>query len=301
MLIIIGWGSWLQIFAWSSIAHQFASGHSVFWRFSVSDFQVSNPAFSRGRQLVSFRFKITSLCQGTIKIKQQICTCMYLYIYCRPIHCKDFLWQEILVLLAGKLDCIGCSVRMMSSTLMLYIETKLVDLMIRRRAWSSFDIIVFNRCPCSPWVRLLNIALGFLGGTVWHSSFYLHLHLRKIWEPNIFSIITGRILVGMIATLVWDSNFHTLTAHSWMWSTQMCHTALGEIRHISATKKEGWPGLDKSDGRPKKKLSKGRERSFKYCQWPYININTHFHQLLDKMVAFGGWFHTGSQCKCHAL
>ena len=26
--------------------------------------------------------------------------------------------------------------------------------MIRERTWSSFDVIVFNRCPCSPWVRL---------------------------------------------------------------------------------------------------------------------------------------------------
>ena len=28
-------------------------------------------------------------------------------------------------------------------------------LMIRRRAWSSFDVIVFNRCPSRPWVKLL--------------------------------------------------------------------------------------------------------------------------------------------------
>ena len=35
------------------------------------------------------------------------------------------------------------------------------------------------------------------------------------------SIITGRILVGMITTLVWDSNLLTAIAHMWMWSTQM--------------------------------------------------------------------------------
>ena len=33
------------------------SEHSVCWRFGVSDFQGSNPTFSRGRQVVSLRFE----------------------------------------------------------------------------------------------------------------------------------------------------------------------------------------------------------------------------------------------------
>ena len=41
------------------------SGHSVSWRFGVSNFEDSNPSFSR----VSFRFEITSLGQNTITIK----------------------------------------------------------------------------------------------------------------------------------------------------------------------------------------------------------------------------------------
>ena len=34
-------------------------------------------------------------------------------------------------------------------------ERKLYHLKMHRRAWSSFDVIVFNRCPSSPWVRPL--------------------------------------------------------------------------------------------------------------------------------------------------
>ena len=35
-----------------------------------------------------------------------------------------------------------------------------------------------------------------------------------------------------------------------MWSTLMRHTALGAIGEISTPEKEGWPGLNKNDGRP---------------------------------------------------
>ena len=36
----------------------------------------------------------------------------------------------------------------------------------------------------------------------------------------------------------------------------------------------------------------GRERSFKYCQEPYIDIEIHFHQFWGETVVFAGWFHT---------
>ena len=55
----------------------------------------------------------------------------------------------------------------------------------------------------------------------------------------------------MIDTLVWDANLNMVTAHSWMRSTQKPHTAIGAIEETSTREKEGWPGLDKSDGRPK--------------------------------------------------
>ena len=44
------------------------------------------------------------------------------------------------------------TVRLISSTLILRYNVRLP---IRRRIWSSFDIIVFNRCPCDQLVRLL--------------------------------------------------------------------------------------------------------------------------------------------------
>ena len=48
---------------------RFVSGHSVCWRFAVSDVPASNHAFNRGRQLVSFQFdNLYFLCQS-IKIK----------------------------------------------------------------------------------------------------------------------------------------------------------------------------------------------------------------------------------------
>ena len=42
-----------------------------------------------------------------------------------------------------------------SSSLFWTAERKLFRLKMRRRARYSFDVIVFNRCPRSPWVRLL--------------------------------------------------------------------------------------------------------------------------------------------------
>ena len=36
-------------------------------------------------------------------------------------------------------------------------------------------------------------------------------------KPEHFSTIAGRILVVIIAALVWDGNLHTATAHSWRW------------------------------------------------------------------------------------
>ena len=64
----------------------------------------------------------------------------------------------------------------------------------------------------------------------------LGISLRESQRPEnwtIFPIITGRILAGMTATLVWNGNLHNATAHSWMWSTQMCHFALWAISEIS--------------------------------------------------------------------
>ena len=54
----------------------------------------------------------------------------------------------------------------------------------------------------------------------------------------------------MIAILVWNGDLHTATAHNWIWSTQMRHTAFTVIGEFSRSDEEGWPRQDKTDGRP---------------------------------------------------
>ena len=49
------------------------SGYSVYWLFSVSDFPASNPAFSRGRGLVSFYFENRLLGPEHRNLQQQTC------------------------------------------------------------------------------------------------------------------------------------------------------------------------------------------------------------------------------------
>ena len=56
-LLILGTGCRVQVLAWSLIAQSVFSRHSVYWRIGTWDPLGSNPAFSRGRQLVSFRFE----------------------------------------------------------------------------------------------------------------------------------------------------------------------------------------------------------------------------------------------------
>ena len=65
-------------------------------------------------------------------------------------------------------------------------------------------------------------------------------------------MIAGRILIGMIVSLFWDGNLTEwrLTAER---GQRKCATLpLGGIWEISTPEKEGWPGLDKSDGQPQK-------------------------------------------------
>ena len=112
---------------------------------------------------------------------------------------------------------------------------------------------------------------------------------RKNWIS--FSIITGWLAVGMISITFSDSNLHTTTAHSWMWSTQKRHTAFGAIGEISTPEKEGWPGLEKviTDHKP---LPEGRQKSSKHCQGPYNDFYIYLRRLWGKTVELVGWFHT---------
>ena len=124
----------------------------------------------------------------------------------------------------------------------------------------------------------------------------------SLWEgqksaKQIFSIIKGRILVGMITTLVRHSNLHTVTAHSLMWWTQIRHTAIGATGEINVSEKEGWLKLVKVM-MDHSTLSEGHENSSKCYQKPYADINIDFHQLRCKAIALLRWFHTiaGRQC-----
>ena len=47
--------------------------------------------------------------------------------------------------------------QLISSIFILEAERKLVCFMIQGRERSSFDVIVGNKCPRSPWVRLLRL------------------------------------------------------------------------------------------------------------------------------------------------
>ena len=97
--------------------------------------------------------------------------------------------------------------RLISSTLILDAESKLFHLMIQGRAWSVFDVIVFNRHSHSPWIRLL------FSLSSWHGTFemaacdtlaILDISLSdspRLENQTIFSIITEGTLVGMIATI----------------------------------------------------------------------------------------------------
>ena len=73
---------------------------------------------------------------------------------------------------------------------------------------SSFDVVVFNRCLPSPWVRLLLSRSWRMMFEMVHFDTLVILDI-SLWESRwpenwtIFSISTGRILVGRIATFVW--------------------------------------------------------------------------------------------------
>ena len=140
-----------------------------------------------------------------------------------------------------------------SPTPFLNAGRKLFRLMIRIRARSSLDVIVFNRCPRSPCVRLMlpRTRCKTVDCTPWHPSETRHLLPTdpKPGNRTIFSVITGRILVGRIVTMVWDLQ-QQLAAE--------CD------QHKRATlpitpEKEGWPGLDKSNGQSKRFLRGSRE------------------------------------------
>ena len=145
-------------------------------------------------------------------------------------------------------------VRLIDLTLILNAERKLFRLMIWKKARSSFDVIVFNWCPRNLWVRML---LSRTRCKIFRSTFdtpvILDISLWKSPRPEnctMFSIIAGRILVSMIASLSWNGNLHTMTAYNWMWSAQMRHTDFWCNCGNQHFWKRWLTGQDKSDGWP---------------------------------------------------
>ena len=161
-------------------------------------------------------------------------------------------------------------------------------LMIQGREWSSFDSIVFNRRPCTLWIRLLlwRTRRRPLWMAPCDTPMILDICLQKIPKPDnqkIFLIITSQILIGRFFVLVWGGKLHTTTAHSLMWSIQCATLPLGQLRKSALPRKEG--GRDRTAVMIDHKcLSGGRKRSFEYCQGLYIIIDIDCHQLWGKTV-----------------
>ena len=87
----------------------------------------------------------------------------------------------------------------------------------------------------------------------------------------------------MIATLVWDSNLHTPTAHSWIWVVQMGHVfrLVGEI----STQKEKADCVRTKMLTDHKTLSKGHESVFVYREKASFVIDIDSHQMRGKTNA----------------
>ena len=127
--------------------------------------------------------------------------------------------------------------------------------------------------PCDAPI-ILDISLGESPGAV---------------HQIMFKKVIGRLLVGVITKLVWDRNLHTVTAYSWMWSTQTGHTAFGTIGKTS-------PPDKKLTGTEQKWLSTiklcQRVARGHLCRGSPFEIDTDFHQRWGKTVALVGWFHS---------
>ena len=100
---------------------------------------------------------------------------------------------------------------------------------IRIRAWSSIGVTILNRCPCGLWIALLVYQTWQRALDMPPCETHVFLYIA-LWDTprtdnrTMSSRITGGILAGMIATLFWNCNLHTETAHSWMYSIQIRHT-----------------------------------------------------------------------------
>ena len=98
---------------------------------------------------------------------------------------------------------------------------KTVSFNIRRRARSSFYMIIFNQRPHSHRVRQLvsqTLCRTFCVAQC-ETSIILDISLwesPRLERRTIISEMTGRALVSVHATFVWDGNLHAAKTRSWM-------------------------------------------------------------------------------------
>ena len=98
--------------------------------------------------------------------------------------------------------------------------------------------IVSNTCLRSPWVRLLVSQIRHWNFEMapCSDSWYLSSKKLSTWEPNNLILIDW-ILVGVICTRICYGNFHTVTTHSWMWSSTIRHTVFWALWGIRTPEK----------------------------------------------------------------
>ena len=189
-------------------------------------------------------------------------------------------------------------------------ESKLFCFMILRSAYVYFDVIIFNRCPCGPSVRLLLSWIGLLDATMWHSNKSRHLPLKKpkTWEKNIFR--NYRPDTGTFVT--WLPFWFEMTICKQRRLTTVCDdykcamvlffggVGGGGERWVNSGKSR-LPRRKNADQDWTKLIVDHRhldlEGSFEYIKEHYNYLSKNFHQLWGKTVALVRWIHTiGEQC-----
>ena len=112
-------------------------------------------------------------------------------------------------------------IRLSISTLILDAEGNFSPFMIRRRTRSTVYVAIFNQCPRNPLIILLAKRKQFRTFEVTPCDTPMIPDI-SLWEcpwpekRTMVLIITGRVLIAMISTLVWHTNLQTAKAQCWM-------------------------------------------------------------------------------------
>ena len=168
-------------------------------------------------------------------------------------------------------------------------ERKQLPFMIRRRTWSFCHVVIFNWCQRTAWLTLVvsptlrrTFEMSHCETPAILDTFLCESPWPEYWI--MVSIITERVLLSMISTLVEDGNWHTATVHCWMGSTWMQRISCGTIGESALPVKmadKDWLKVTVDH----QTFSEGPERFVIYCKWAFV-------ELWGKMVAPVEWFHT---------